>query len=190
VSLGVQPQARLTIDYRHTGPATDAPCYQGVAKEFELATSYLTLADHCYWNYLRVYVPAGSRLQDSSRHTVPGETLFSGQTWDSQAQTIDDLPWLTTFANFVLVPRAETVSAFFQYELPRETIETSGDDLVYRLSIYKQPGTRPEPLRLAITLPGGVSLVRATPTPTAIEGNRVVYETTLDKNIDIDVRYR
>jgi hypothetical protein len=190
IALDSQPEARLTIDYQHTGPAQDETCYQGVAEEFALATDYLTLADQCYWNYLRVFAPAGSRLLDSSRHVVDGSTLFSGETWDSAARTIDDVPWLTGFANFLLVPRAATVSAYFQYALPGETIESSGDDLVYRLTVYKQPGTRPEPLRVVITLPDGVSLVEATPAPTTIDGNRIIYETVLDKNLDFLIRYR
>lgn len=190
ITLGVTPQAKLTIDYRHAGPAADEPCYQGVAEEFTLATEYLTLSDQCYWNFLRVHAPAGSRLLDSSRHIVPGETLFSGETWDNTAQTVDDLPWLTTFANFLLVPRTETVSAYFQYELPGEIIEISGSDQVYRLVVYKQPGTRDEPLRVSIKLPGSVTLLQAAPTPTNIEGNLITYDTILDKNIAITVRYR
>ncbi len=190
VMLGVAPQARLTIDYRHTGPASDEPCYQGVAEEFMLATDYLTLADQCYWNYLRVHAPAGSRLLDSSRHTVPGETLFSGETWDNTAQVIDDLPWLTTFANFLLTPRGGTASAFFHYELPRESIQTAGGEQVYQLTVFKQPGTRADSLRLSIVLPASASFRQASPTPTTIEGNRLIYELPLDKNIEFTIRYR
>jgi hypothetical protein len=190
ITLGVAPQARLAIDYRHTGPASAEPCYQGVAEEFMLATDYLSLADQCYWNYLRVHAPAGSRLLDSSRHNVPGETLFSGETWDSTAQTIDDLPWLTTFANFMLVPRAGTASAYFHYELPRETIQTDGNEQIYRLTVFKQPGTRNELLRLSIILPASTTLQDVSPAPTTIEGNRLIYEVPLDKNLEFTVRYR
>lgn len=190
VVLGSPSTATLTIDYRHTGQPGEKPCYQGVEEEFERADDYLSLADQCYWNYLRLYTPLGSRLLDSSRHIVPGETLFSGETWDSSAQTTDDLPWLTTFANFFLVPRGESLTAWFRYELPTGIVESDGRDSVYRLAIHKQPGTRIEPLRLSISLPHGASLVEAHPSPTEVEGGRLFFDTELDADMEIVVRYR
>lgn len=190
VALGNQPAATLTIDYRHTGPAGEEPCMQGVEDEFELAADYLALADQCYWNFLRVYAPLGSKLLDSSHHVVPKETLLVSDTWDSDGQVIDDLPWLTTFANFLLLPRGETVSAYFHYELPAGIIESDGADSIYNLSIYKQPGTRAEPLRLTITLPEGVSSLETHPAPTQVDGNRLVFEMELNANTEINIRYR
>lgn len=190
ISLGPQPHATLTLNYRHNAPVSEKACYQGVKEEFEQATDYMTLADQCYWNYLRVYAPAGSRLLDSSHHIVPGETLFSGNTWDSAGQTVSELPWLTTFANFMLLPRGEEATAFFQYELPAGVIETVENDTVYRLAVHKQPGTRAEPLRLTISIPAGASLLEAVPSPTGFDGERLVYEISLETNIDFTVRYR
>jgi hypothetical protein len=40
---------------------------------------YEQMMDRCYWDYLRVYVPQGSRLLDATRIPVPGEVLFSGE---------------------------------------------------------------------------------------------------------------
>ncbi len=190
VALGNQPAATLTIDYRHTGPASEEPCMQGVEDEFELAADYLALADQCYWNFLRVYAPLGSKLLDSSHHIVPRETLLVSDTWDSDGQTIDDLPWLTTFANFLLLPRGETVSAYFHYELPAGIIESDGADSIYRLAIYRQPGTRTEQTRLTITLPEGASPLETHPAPTQVDGNRLVFEMELDANTEINIRYR
>ena len=121
---------------------------------------------------------------------MPGETLFSGETWDSAGQTIDDLPWLTTFANFLLLPRGETATAYFQYALPDGIIEVDGRDSIYRLSIHKQPGTRAELLRLAVSLPEGASALEAHPLPSQIEGNRLVFDMELSANTEITIRYR
>jgi hypothetical protein len=190
VSLGEQPEALLTLHYRHGGPPSDEPCYQGVAEEFAQATDYMSLADQCYWNFLRVYAPAGSRLIDSSQHIVPGETLFSGETWDSAGQTLDELPWLTTFANFMLLERGGESSTFFHYELPAEIVETIDDDMVYNLAVHKQPGTRPESLQVTITLPDSASLRDASPSPTLVDGNRLVFEIVLDADVNVTIRYR
>jgi len=190
VTLGAQPEAALLVYYRHTGPDNGEPCRQGATEEFEQASAYLALADKCYWNFLRVYAPGGSELLDSSRHVVPGETLFSGRAWDGTAQTMREQAGLTTFANFLLIPRAGEATARFRYRLPAAVVEPAGDGARYRLTVFKQPGLRPEPLRLTVTLPDGATFLSATPTPTLIEGNRLTFETTLDRNITFSVHYR
>jgi hypothetical protein len=190
VTLGAQPEATLAVHYRHTGPDNGEPCRQGATEEFEQASEYLTLADKCYWNYLRVYAPADSELLDSSRHVVPGETLFTGRTWDGAAQTSREQPGLTTFANFLLLPRAGETTASFRYSLPAAVIEPAEDGALYRLTLFKQPGLRPEPLRLTLTLPDGATLLSATPAPTASDGNRLTFEATLAANFVLSVRYR
>ena len=189
VNLGPQPQATLSALYSHTGESSAEPCAQGVEAEFAQAASYLALADKCYWNYLRVYAPGGSVLQASSSHTVPGQTLFNSRTWDGAAQTVAEQPGLTTFANFFLLPRAAEVSTMFQYALPEGITTTEDGDTVYRLTVFKQPGTRPELLALRVALPSGATLVDAS-LPAQMQDGRLLLSTTLDKNVVITLRYR
>ena len=191
VTLTPQSQAHLTVTYRHTGQTTGEPCYQGVDQEFEEAAEYLAIADQCYWNYLRVYTPAGSTLLDSSRHTVPGETLYSETTWDSAGQTIEDIPWLTTFANFLLVPQGEEVITTFTYQLPTGVIVplASGESL-YQLDIRKQPGMKDEIARITVNLPNGATIIEASPAPIAVDGLRISFELNLNRNELVAIRYR
>ena len=188
VDLGPQPTATLNILYTHTGQPQDEPCFQGVTQEFEQATPYLTLADKCYWNYLRVYAPGGSVLQASSSHTVPGETLFNGRTWDGPAQTVAEQPGLTTFANFMLLPQASELSAMFQYQLPEGIVQSEGGERVYRLTVFKQPGRRPELLALLVALPVGATLLDSS-LPAENADGRFLMTTTLDSNVEIILRY-
>lgn len=188
VDLGPQPTATLNVLYTHTGEPQDEPCFQGVTEEFEQATPYLTLADKCYWNYLRVYVPGGSVLQASSNHTVPGETLFNGRTWDGPAQTVAEQPGLTTFANFMLLPRASELTGMFQYQLPQGVVQSEDGATVYQLTVFKQPGTRPQSLTLFVTLPVGATLLETSLPGENVDG-RWRMTTTLDSNVEITVRY-
>ena len=189
VALGPQPTATLNLLYSHTGQPQDEPCFQGVTQEFEQALTYLTLADKCYWNYLRVYAPGGSVLRASSSHSVPGETLLNGRTWDGAAQTVAEQPGLTTFANFMLLPRAAELSAMFEYQLPEGVTQVEDGTTVYRLTVFKQPGTRPELLMLLVALPPGVTLLDAS-LPTQMQDGRVVMSTTLETNLVVTLRYR
>ena len=190
VTLGTRPEATLSIDYIHTGPPSEEPCYQGVEEEFDEAADYLALADQCYWNYLRVYAPQGSVLSDSSRHVVPGETLFSGITWDSSGQETDELPWLSTFSNFLLLPRGGSTSAYFTYELPADVQQAAGEDTIYNLAIHKQPGTRAEPLKVTVNLPEGASVLDISPSSVTVDGNRLIFDIMMDSDIYISIRYR
>lgn len=189
VDLTGEPAATATIRYRHTGQALAAPCFQGVGEAYELAAAYEALINFCYYNYVRLYAPSGSVLLDSSRHVVPGETLYSGASWDSRAQQLVEQPGLTTFANFMLVPRASEAEAVFHYQLPAGVVVAEDDASVYRLTVYKQPGTRPEPLRLSVALPPDASLIDAS-LPVAVDGNVLTLETTLTTNLVITLRYR
>lgn len=184
------PAARLTVRYHQTGETLDDPCYQGVAEEYEAAAGYLAIADECYWNYLRVYVPAGSRLVDSSRHVVPGETLFSGNTWDSQASTVDEFQRTTTFSNFLLVPRMETTEVFFDYVLPPSVTQVEDELNVYRLIVGKQAGFGPEPLRIVVRTPPGTVIEQVTPEPADLSASAIVFEAELEQNMEFVIRYR
>jgi len=189
VNLGPEPTATVNLLYTHTGEPQDEPCFQGVTQEFEQALAYLALADKCYWNYVRVYAPGGSVLQASSDHTVPGETLFNGRTWDGAAQTVAEQPGLATFANFFLLPRAAELSAMFEYALPAGVLQTEDGDTVYRLTVLKQPGTRPELLTLLVALPPGATLVESS-LPAQMQDGRLMMSTTLETNLVVTLRYR
>ena len=98
-------------------------------------------------------------------------------------------PGLTTFANFMLLPQASELSATFQYALPEGVTQTEGDETVYRLTVFKQPGTRPGPLTMSVALPVGAALLEASLPVTEQEG-RVVISTTLETNLVVTLRYR
>ena len=98
-------------------------------------------------------------------------------------------PGLTTFSNFFLLPWASEVSAMFQYDLPAGVTVTEDGNTVYRLTVYKQPGTRPELLALLVGLPTGATLVDAS-LPAQIQDGRLLLTTRLDSNVVITLRYR
>ena len=82
----------------------------------------------------------------------------------------------------------------FQYGLP-EGIVSAADggnedgDQVYRLRVFKQPGTRPELLRVTVGLPAGATFMDAS-LPARLDGGQVILDTTLATNLDVTVRYR
>lgn len=184
-----EANGRLTIRYTHTRASNGQPCTHYNIGVYASLPDYLTLADACYWNYLRLYVPPGSQLLDSTWHIIPGEAHRSGQTWEGKAQVIEETAVATTFANYLLLPMGETLHSQFDYALPRVVTPADSGGSQYTLHIVQQAGSRGYPLRLTVALPPGVQFRDARPAPTAVDGSNVQFELFIDRDTTIVVAY-
>ena len=186
------PLGTVQMDYMHKHEGTsDEPCYQGDTNLIYVQKlAYEDLADLCYWNYLRVYAPAQTELSDSTMLIVPGETLLSGQDWQSQAAAVAEIEQLETFANFMLVPKAEMLTTQMSYVLPETIVQQQEGVFVYQLELQKQAGMREETVQVIIELPEGASVVAHTPASATISENRVIFDLKLTTNSTISISYR
>ncbi|MEZ4511898.1 MAG: DUF4012 domain-containing protein [Chloroflexota bacterium] len=171
----------VTLSYRNAVPADNAPCYQSVNEEYKNAEAYLAVAEQCYWNYLRLYVPAEAKLTQATRHFIPGNTLLSGQDWQGQAAASTEFAGLTTFANFMLLGKGGTADSRYSYTVPN-VVQTVNGQQQYRLDVWKQAGTLAEPLTVNVTLPSGSRLISTTPPLTAVSDQTLTFTATLDEN--------
>ncbi len=119
--------ATLVVTYTHT--ARPLPANAACERSLKYGDSYQALAERCYWDYLRVYVPAGSELLSAEglnrsqvEHGEGGATVFSG--------------------DFVLRPGAQ-MTVTLRYRLPPTVLLTD-----YALTVRKQAGTLAVPLRV------------------------------------------
>ncbi len=127
------PRAELIIDYRHASPPSAQPCVH----EARYGDTYEDMMNRCYFNYLRVYVPAGSTLRESSGLAPGTEAVgpVSGgvQSWEGY---------------FVLAPGA-THRVRFMYDLP----QTIGQNDDYTLRVQKQAGAQAWPVVVTVAMP-------------------------------------
>lgn len=174
------PRARLTLTYWNGSSKPEAASQpQGgdripagsCIQESRYGESYADMMERCYWNYLRVYVPKGSRLQSGLEVPLPPGSLLARHDASSLpvqpiSPTISVDGWEVWTAFFDL-PAMEERVLVFDYQLPRDILITDSRDPKglshYRLRIQKQPGTEAIPLGVVITLPPGAELVDATP---------------------------
>lgn len=182
--------ATTTVTFINKGqPNPDQPnCQSGFG--YSQNPTYLDDANNCHYSFLRVYAPVGSTLVEASQTPIPAEVVFTGKAWPGQAFQLTELPGLTTFANVVLVPTQAEASASFTYTLPETAVPQNNDEKSYTLTIAKQPGTRPFPVALTITLPENGRLISATPEPATIEGSTLTFQLTLDRDLEIAVHYK
>ncbi|MGQ9468049.1 MAG: DUF4012 domain-containing protein [Anaerolineae bacterium] len=187
VDLGRNPpRATLTLVYTHTVP-TGSPC----VPESRYDPVYEQMMARCYWDYLRVYIPQGSRLLDATRIPVPKEALWSGEAESGEVTVLpaDEGPFTTLEVLLLLLPGAVQTRSF-TWALPESVVRRQGDEAVYALRVQKQPGTVDRPLTVRIRLDEGDTLLPADPPPSASEGTSVVFQARLDRDREFTVRFR
>ncbi len=182
------PQADVLITYHHPGQSQERRCVMRVPT----VESYAQMAADCYWDYVRVLAPQGSRLLWATRHPLPAGQLISGQPASGEAETLAEPGGggKTAFGKFLVVPSGERLDSGFSYLLPASVVQRDGDVMRYRLLVQKQPGTLAPALTVTIQLRPGATIVAAEPAPTWIEGDRLRFELTLETDQSIEVAFR
>lgn len=112
-----------------------------------------------YSNYLRVYLPAGTSLEDYSQEPLPEESTQSAKTKPKIPPTTDEnTPVqvttqgnLTVFSKYIEVPVKSSKTVSFTYRIHKNIkLETAP---TYHLYVQKQPGTEKDPFTLRFNLP-------------------------------------
>lgn len=178
--------AELWLTYAHQGRQEDVRCKHLWPYTGDL--TYEALMHRCYYDYLRVYAPAGSVLRAGTPHPIPGEYLIRGEPADGRAVTLSDEVGKTIFAQFFVVEYGETLTTCLEYDLPRVARPSEGQ-WRYALLIQKQPGTDGTPVSLTIALPPGAQLLTATPSPRMIDEETLTFDLSLDTDIVVEATY-
>jgi hypothetical protein len=194
VDLRGEPQARLTLDYHNMlENGLDCTQYTGTREQAQAEgrePSYYDRAINCYWNYIRVLNPAGSRIEDYEVWAAPPD-WFPFTFIENPAQ-IDALQ-IGTFGGFgtmLVVPVNENRQLWFEYALPANVITQQDTRQHYRLLIQKQPGTRPAALQVQITVPDNATITAPLPDENiSIEGNLITFRQLFEKDVLIEVVY-
>ena len=182
-----RPRATLALTYaNHSGPGSPGCVPQWLSR----GTDYSQLKNACYWDYLRTYLPLGTRLLSSDPlplpeysvaveigKGVPGED--TGRVWSDLGKTV--------FSGLVPIAAGERRTITLVYDLPSQVTTVDGESLRYRLLIQKQPGVRRRGVTVTLRLPDGYALASSSLPPTRVFGRRVsfVFEATHDMLFDM-----
>jgi hypothetical protein len=180
------PQATATLVYTHTSTA-DYPC----VPEARYDPVYEQMMNRCYWDYLRLFVPQGSQLQDATRISVPGQAIWSGEPESGEVtvRPAEEGPWLA-FGVLNLLPPDTSQTRRFTWTLPSDVVQWGDGEGRYSLRVQKQPGTRGHPLTVRVRLPSGAQRLDVTPEPTSTGSGGIVYRTSLDRDRRFSIRFR
>jgi len=183
------PTASLTVI--HTNNASNnAPCIQWLESRGD---TYNDLFEHCYWNYLRVYKPAGTQLLDATPHAVPGTWAIRGEDVPARVDILDDenINGVQGFGTLLVVPGGTSLETNFGFLLPSRILVTTGKPglMTYQLRVQKQPGTLAIPLVIRVRLPAGALLINASPEARLVEGDWV-FDTDLRTDVEIVLTFQ
>lgn len=121
--------ATVTISYTHPITTPDPGCDQSP----RYGTAYADMIARCYFDYVRVFAPAGSELVKAKG--VEGESIISRR---GERGTHE-------FAGFFVLPPASQQQVSFTYRLPAGITPDN-----YRLLFQRQSGTQPLPLAVDV----------------------------------------
>jgi len=180
-------QAKLTIKHSNPSDAELAcshwPRYGG---------GYNDLINRCYWDFLRVYAPGGSRLVAATAHPVAADWLITGQSQSGVAQQLAAEKGKNVFSTFFVLPHGEETETRFVYLLPESVLERVDGGWRYRLQVQKQAGTLAIPLRVSLALPPGseVQSVELSGEVSRPELDVLVFDVILDKDQFFEVYFK
>lgn len=181
-----QPQANLTLSYQHDGPRTNEPCYH---YEKPPMFTYEQLMQQCYWDYVRVYVPEGTRPLRATPNPIPGELLTTGIGRSGEAEILAPEAGKSVLATFFVLPPGQRAETRLLYQLPPDVVEQMEGSLLYRLYIQKQGGKLSVPVQLSLYLPPGSTVIRSS-VPYARAANNpehILYNLNLQTDFQLSV---
>ena len=159
--------ARLRLSYQHRIRRPTPACVH----ESYYGDSYEELMQRCYWDYVRVYLPAGSEVLEVLGADEPA------QVYSENGKTV--------VATSFLVENGQGRQIQIVYR-PKLSGEAGGYDLM----LQKQAGTDAVPVRVSITLPKGTQIRSAAPEGIMRTGDTIVWQGDLAKDREIRLQWK
>ena len=169
VEIDPSRRVRSTLSIRYHNRSTSATT---VCDKWKLSyePNYEALTQGCYWDYVRVYVPAGAELQ-------------AGRGGDEPMKVSSELG-RTVFATSLVLRPGEQRELHIEYLLPDHAVS----DGHYTLTLQKQAGTDNIPVRICIDMPRASKASYEGLQPDELTPDSAIYQTDLLADRHIVVR--
>ncbi len=185
-----QPQAEVTVRHRHLLDLSGECNHWG--GKWRPINQYEDSFVDCYWDYLRILVPAGSDRFTWDTQVIPSDWLAHGNRSDDPGMflPLEQINGAQVLGTFFVVPFGEERSTVLRYQLPPAVLRQAGDEWLYSLKIQKQPGRDPVPFLVQLTLPEGAEVTIAEPVPDMQIAQTLIYGLGLPVDQTVTIRFR
>ncbi len=179
--------AVVGLKYENQGTSTNILCTQKVIYDENI--TYEKMMQECYYDYLRLIVPRGSKLVQATAHPAPGKYFLSGVAVDGEAMTLQDgLSDRTVFGQFFVVEYGKQLLARLEYDLP-VVVRGAARQKRYVLLLQKQPGTDAMHVKVELTIPAGARLVSTNLKPATRSSDTLEFDLLMDIDRQLEVVY-
>jgi hypothetical protein len=177
------PSAVLEISYTNVSPPQVLGC------RIEAPRSFDEIANTCYGDYLRLYLPAGAAMLTLPVFELPPGYLPEGDPAAGQVQPILGEAGYEVFGGLMVVPPATAITATFAYTLPPSRILLAGPEqtVVYRLVIQKEPGVPAYPALVAVELPSGAHVLDLTVQPANSDARLLTFDFIMETDFELQI---
>lgn len=143
----------------------------------------------CYWNYMRIYMQAGTKLLEAAPQYVPANWMLIKQDVPARVDNLDEgIPGVQAFGTLMVVPGGESVVTTFHFALPANIVQSGIGQSIYHLLVQKQPGTLAEPITIRVHLPNNAS-TQSAPTGAIVQDQNIIYQTNLQTDVEFELRF-
>lgn len=180
------PRSTLIVTHQNNA-SQNVPCIQWDTGEI-VGEKYYPI-DRCYWNYLRVYKPAGVEVLEATPHAVPGAWMLLGQGVPARVDDLEEeIPGVKGFGTLLVVPGGQSLNTSFTFALPPSIMVKDGPagQRMYRLKVQKQPGTLAIPITIRIHLPKS-AVVKSISEEAVAQDNHLLINSTLQTDVDLEL---
>lgn len=188
------PASTLAVFQRNGAQGPDAPCDQWPTGIDPSTLDYWYPIDRCYYGYMRLYLPAGTKLKSATPHAVKREEMILlDQDVPARVDTLDEnLRGLQGFGTLLIVPIGKTLETDFRFSLPTRVIEANplSNERSYRLRVQKQPGTEAIPITVRVHLPHGAKITSVSPQGSTQEGESLLFDLKLTTDVNIQIQFQ
>jgi hypothetical protein len=180
------PRSTVTLSYQNNAGG-NLPCQQVASYG---SGTYQDLQQRCYWDYWRVFAPAGSALQSSTAQTVAASQLLNGQGWSGQVESLAGEGGTQAFAGLLVLPTGQSTQFDLTYTLPSTILRVSANgQLEYSLLVQVQPGLSGLPSTLEIVLPNSLQLISANEHQVSTGAHTWTWQGSLDRSMQIELLF-
>jgi hypothetical protein len=183
-----QPRAELAV--HHANPTTSAGECRQSQGELIGPNWYEQRLVGCYWDYLRVLTPAGSRLIGADTQPTPGKWMLSGFSDDGAVAQFEGEAGATTFGALVVVPSNAERTTVVRYRLPEAVVTRDEPGWRYRLRVQKQPGRPLQSCTVSVRLPRQAELLASSAAPTRQPDGTLRFALDLTTDQEIEITFR
>jgi Protein of unknown function (DUF4012) len=182
------PIGLLTVVHKNN--AAPVICAQSIRNKKNPPGEEQYLLTDCYWNYMRVYMPSGTKLLDAVPQFVPANWMIVKQDVPARVDNLDEkIDGVQAFGTLQVVPGGESLLTSFRFGLPTSIIHTMNGQSIYHLLIQKQPGTKEIPITVRVHLPNNV-LIKKVSTGAVIQNPNILYQTALQTDVELEIVFQ